>query len=426
MTTGSDVRERSAADVRGGSSIAVAMGVMNVATYGFTMIAARFLGPHTYGAFAALMGLLLVISVLQLGLQATGARRIATSPGDVRTIERSILRVSHRAAVALGLLCLVATPLIVHALRLDSYASALLVAVTAVPMTVMGGQAGVLQGERRWHELALVYVANGVPRLVLGTALILGHPTEVAAMLAVAVGQMAPVLVGAWALRRGVDRSALGAPHPSLDEADETGDHGHRSMLVETLHNSHALLAFFALSNIDVLVARSSLDGHEAGLYAAGVIVVKTVLFLPQFVVVVAFPSLSSERTRERVLLGSLAVVAATGLLCAAGAKVLSSLALVFVGGHQYAAVQDQLWLFAIVGTVLAMLQLLVYSVVARQARRSVYALWAALVALAVVGRLADTRSGLLVRVVAVDSALFAVLLVVSLIRVRNRAAVTA
>lgn len=418
MSSAADLRERPAADVRGGGSIAVAMGVMNVCTYGFTMVAARFLGPHTYGGFAALMGLLLVVGVLQLGLQATGARRIATSPGDVRTIERSILRVSYRSALVLGLLCLLATPLINTALHLDSYGSAVLVAVTAVPMTVMGGQAGVLQGERRWHELALVYLANGVPRVALGTALLWWRPTELAAMAAVAVTQAAPVLVGVWVLRRPGSRPGISPGPPPVAEDD---DHGHRSVLVEALHNSHALLAFFALSNIDVLVARSVLGGREAGLYAAGVIVVKAVLFLPQFVVVVAFPSMSSEHERERVLMRSLAVVAVTGAVCALGAKALSSLALVFVGGHEYAAVQDSLWLFAALGTLLSMLQLLVYSVVARQARRSVYAIWAALVLLAVIGRSAETYTGLLARVVAVDAALFVVLLAVSLVRARSR-----
>ena len=38
-----------------GVAIAVAMGVMNVATYGYQMVAARALGPQDFGAFAALM-----------------------------------------------------------------------------------------------------------------------------------------------------------------------------------------------------------------------------------------------------------------------------------------------------------------------------------------------------------------------------------
>ena len=57
-----------------------------------------------------------------------------------------------------------------------------------------------------------------------------------------------------------------------------------------------ALLAFFALSNADIVVARNVLDGHDAGLYAGGLILTKAVLFLPQFVVVVAFPSMATRR----------------------------------------------------------------------------------------------------------------------------------
>ena len=51
---------------------------------------------------------------------------------------------------------------------------------------------------------------------------------------------------------------------------------------------------------------------------------------------------------------------------------------MVFVGGDEYAEIESQLWLFAVLGTVLAMLQLLVYSVLARQGQRSVYLVWAA------------------------------------------------
>ena len=73
----------------GGSSIALAIGVMNVATYGYTMVAARLLGPKQYGAFASLMATLLVISVLQLGLQATAARRISAElPPESKGVTR--------------------------------------------------------------------------------------------------------------------------------------------------------------------------------------------------------------------------------------------------------------------------------------------------------------------------------------------------
>src|SRR3546814_3953031 len=101
----------------------------------------------------------------------------------------------------LGVLLLVLAPVINHVLRLDNLLVAALIAVAAVPMTVMGGQIGVLQGERRWLTLSLVYIANGVPRLVIGVALLAWQPTELNAMIAVVIGQFVPVVVGWLALR---------------------------------------------------------------------------------------------------------------------------------------------------------------------------------------------------------------------------------
>ena len=181
--------------------IAVAMAVMNLTTYGFTIIAARLLGPVEYGALAAVMGLLLVLNVLSLGLQATGARRVAASPEDRAALQDAIMRTTYRCAAVLGLLSLLAAPLVSAVLNLDSWTVAALVAVTVVPLTVMGGQAGVLQGERRWAPLAGIYLAVGVGRIAFGVAALLVEPDTLGAMIGVTAGAFAPAVVGWWALR---------------------------------------------------------------------------------------------------------------------------------------------------------------------------------------------------------------------------------
>ena len=91
---------------------------------------------------------------------------------------------------------------------------------------------------------------------------------------------------------------------------------------------------------------------------------------------------------------------------------VLSGLAVIFVGGAQYAAIQDELWVFALLGTALSLLQLLVYNVLARQARRAVLLLWLALVAVVALGQMAGSVETLLVTVLLVNSTLLALLLV--------------
>lgn len=389
----------------GSGVIAVAMGVMNLTTYGFTILAARLLGPSNYGALAAMMGLLLVVNVLSLGLQATAARRVAANPEHTAAIETEIVAVSYRSSLALGALCLVATPVIYAILHLDSWVTAALLAVTVVPLTVMGGQAGVLQGEKRWVPLALIYLMMGVGRFLCGGIALLLRPDELGAMIGIAIGAFLPTVVGWFAIR-----------HPSRSLARTHSDTPAASgLLREVAHNSHALLAFFALSNADVVIARSVLDDHQAGLYAGGLILAKAVLFLPQFVVVIAFPAMSRPGGSNATHLRSLGLVLAIGAVTVVGAAVLSSLAVVFIGGPEYAALQSKLWAFAGLGTLLAMLQLMVYNVVARQHQRSVFVVWAALALVLAVSPFVGSVSVLLTVVASVDAALLVVLLLLSL-----------
>ena len=401
-------RSRATILLRGSGVIAVSIVFMNVATYGFQMIAARILGPQQYGGVSALMALFLVAAVVQLGLQATAARRIAASPANVGQIEDVVMGVTWRAAWLTGGLLLVLSPLVWQVLCLDSILPALLLAVGAVPLTVMGGQAGILQGERRWVALSLVYLALGVPRLAVGTAAILIRPTEGAAMAGVAAAMFAPVIVGWWVLRR------------PRDAGTSDAENERRPVSREAVASSVALLAFFVLSNVDIVIARFVLTKQDAGLYAGGLILTKAVLFLPQFVVVVAFPSMSTLAERRRALLRSLGAGAALGGASVLGALVLSGLAMFFIGGSQYDDVRSRLWVFAVLGTLLALLQLLVYSVLARRGTGSVWITWAGVVVLVVLALTQHTLGGLLLVVTAVDATLLAVLLGLSLWTMKN------
>jgi O-antigen/teichoic acid export membrane protein len=394
----------------GSGQIAVAMMLMNVATYAFTMTAARIIGPVPYGAFFALMNLVMILSVVMLGLQATAARRISADPAHVGQIEREILRLASRASLALGAVMLLGAPLINHLLDLNSMPTALLAAVAAVPMTMAGAQMGILQGERRWRELATMYVLSGVPRLIIGLTLILWRPTEFMAFLGVALGYYAPFLYGLVVLRH----------------VRETGDaherHGLLPIIKEAVLNSQALFAYLALTNIDMLVGRSVLDSHDSGLYAAGLIVSRAVMFLPQFVVVVAFPSMSTGRNPARALSRSILVVSGLGGACVLATALFPDLVLVFAGGEEYDEVSGSLWVFAVLGTCMSLLHLLVYSVLARQGTLSMALVWVALgVLVAMATTLVSTVSELLAVVLAVDLVLLVVLLSISFVKLRER-----
>ena len=232
----------------------------------------------------------MILGVLQLGLQATAARRISADPGQIGQIERGILQVTHRAALLLGGLTVLLSPFVMVLLRLEDLAPALILAATVVPMTIMGGHAGILQGERRWGPLAALYLAAGVPRLLVGTALVMIEPTATAAMGGVAV---AACVAGARRLVGACARPGPARP-PSEDHFARRDRPGGRCATPTPAG------VLRAVSNIDVVVARDVLDEHDAGLYAGGLILTKAVLFLPQFVVVLAFPSMARPASARR------------------------------------------------------------------------------------------------------------------------------
>ena len=155
--------------MRSGTSIAVAIGVMNVATYGFTIVAARILGPAEYGAFAGADG------------DAAGDRRAAAracrrprpagsrpSPSTSRRSSSRSCGVTYRGALVLGR----------GAGAGRAARPARCCGSTASPTAVLVGVC-VRAADRSWAarpassrasaaggRSAVVYLAAGVPRLV--------------------------------------------------------------------------------------------------------------------------------------------------------------------------------------------------------------------------------------------------------------------
>jgi hypothetical protein len=107
------------------------------------------------------------------------------------------------------------------------------------------------------------------------------------------------------------------------------------------------------------------------------------------------------------------------------GSWLLSPVAMIFVGGDAYAELESRLWLFAVLGTVLALLQLVIYSVLARQGTRSTYLVWVGVLALLVGCSVASSVEAMVLTVTVIDGVLLAALMAVSLWRMREPVAAT-
>jgi len=378
----------------GGATVALGMMGMNITVYAFNIVAARSLIPREFGALTALLGIILVGNVAALGLQAATARRIAVEPERAEEIigvtTRVTLLVAAAVATAVALSSVVLTPI----LKLDSLWPVILCGLTLFPLTVMGAQAGAAQGTARWGSLTAIYLANGIGRVVGGSVAIAIHPTVNSTMIGIAIGAWLPVLAGVRLL----------ALHPAVQ-----GVVSRQGLVREAILGTHALLAYFVLSNMDSLIARNLFDVHESGLYASGLILAKAALFFPQFISVVVFPDLA-RATSHNARLRAVLLVAGFGLIAVLGTAILPKLALILVGGDKYADMTSRLWLFALAGSVLAVVHLLVFDALARRAHGIVVMLWFAVAAVAAIAYGLDVGiTGLVVTVAAVSTALAAI-----------------
>ncbi|WP_392426158.1 oligosaccharide flippase family protein [Barrientosiimonas humi] len=408
--------EESVRDASGAALVGLAMTFGNLCAYGFVVLAAQVLEPSRFGEVGAIMGLLLVLGVVSLGLQATAARVVASAGKSSAAIERRALRAGARAALVIVIGGCLLTPLTVLALDLSSPLTSLFAVVAAAELALMGAAAGLLQGLRAWRPFALVQLVYGLGRLGVGGGLVLLWPTAAGAALGVAIGAALPATVAVLLVRARRARSTDGtdpdqrASAGTSAAATAADRHRHADLgLVPVLRGSHLLLALLVLSNVDILLSRSTLTDHQSGLYAAGLIVTKAVLFLPQFVITVAFPDMV-ERDARKALRITLAAVLGLGVIAVLSVGALSSLALVFVGGQGYAEIRGSLWLFAVLGTVLALVNVLVFRFLATARTGMQWWVWTAVALIVAIGSFTDSPRQLLTVMIAADTALLCVL----------------
>ncbi|MGZ4505672.1 MAG: lipopolysaccharide biosynthesis protein [Blastococcus sp.] len=342
------------------AAISAALLGANVLSYGFTVLAARLLAPATYGELAALMGLLLVGAVPSAGLQTAVALHLGRAGGgrpDVRGLHAAALM----TALGVGVAGLLAVAPVMHLLHLSDAAAVGWLAVLLIPHTVIGGYQGILQGRGSYRGLSVITAVFGLAKPLGGAAGLLLGGTPTAALAGMALGACAGAVIG-W----------LGCGRPGVRR-------GMREPARAVLRASGALLGFVVLLNLDLLLARHYLPATAAGEYAVASLFAKIAFWLPQGVGVVLLPRLAEPEQRRRALPSALALVAGVGTVVALGTAALGSRALPLVGGAAYGAeLGSASWLFAVLGTLLAVAQLLVYSGIAAADRVAVTAVWTA------------------------------------------------
>ncbi|MEH3156693.1 MAG: polysaccharide biosynthesis protein [Gordonia paraffinivorans] len=364
MTTWLRRRPRASAAASGSlvssvGQVAVGSMVANVCAYFVHLPASRWLSPDQYGEFAVLLQATLVLGVPALAIQAVTAREVVAGRST-----RSLVRLGAVTAVAVAVLAAIAVWPFMTIAHTGVLATAAAFTVAPLLVLISVGQ-GILQGHQHFRALAwvigLVGVARTMPPLV---ALALGGQ---------AASALAATMVGAIA--------AVGLVATQVRSLVVDGDDGGLARLSarSVMHASQVQLVLVTATSVDLLLSRVVLSENDSGVYALGTVAAKVAYWLPQAVGLVVFPRLADAQRSASALRGAVLVLLGLSALTSVGAAIGGPLVPIVIG-DDYRPVAGLLWLFAIGGGAMAVLQVALLAAIARSRTRVAAIPWAVLV----------------------------------------------
>ena len=273
--------------ITGGAFLLAASTAVNFGNYGFNVLAGRLLGPQSYGALASLVSLLSLVAVGGMTLQMVMAREVASDHAGHATA--GLTRFATKCALLLTLAFAIASWPLQRFLELPSALPVAMVGVCAATSLWAGAFRGRLQGRAQFAALGLSMFADPVARLVAFFCLFAVGLRLMAGISAYAIGFLAACAVAAWLLTRSTEPSRQ-PPHHG------TADPGRYTLLAGA-----AILGLSVfLYQVDTIVARAALPPEEAGLYAAGAIISRSLLFAGSTAPMIMLPLVAREHQTDR------------------------------------------------------------------------------------------------------------------------------
>jgi O-antigen/teichoic acid export membrane protein len=332
-----------------GLGLAVPQGL----AYVTSVVAARTLDQASFGAFGAILNSIQIGVTVALGMQALIARRVA-SMKNYGSLLKFALEVSLIVLIGVAIL---SYPL--SYLFDIEYWILFLALASLAPFVFISAQAGVAQGNEFFFRLAGIYIVLGLGRSMFAIIGLLINPTLEVVAYSFFFGMLISAFVGHFILgshRKFIRAKRINHEYPGLVKATQ------------------ALLALYVLVNVDVLLARVVLPAEESGIYSVGMLVAKIAFFLPQAVTVVLFPRMGNNDSSALRL--ALFGTSSIGLLYVMLTYFASDFVVNSIGGSGYEILYKDVWLFALEGTLFAILQVLLYGRIAREDTSVSIILW--------------------------------------------------
>lgn len=355
----------------------------NLISYLVILVLARHLGPADFGGYSALSSYGLVLAVPAGALQVISTRHVVA-------FDTSTLRTASWVGALLATGTIVASPLLVAVLDVP-FLAVVWLAISLVFTTHVGTFQGLLLGRNALRRLSGLYLVTASTRLaaVFGGAFLGLSVTGVFGLLTLAA--LLTWLAGAlWTadIRRELAFS--------------------ERLWSELAWSTSSLGAFIAMTNIDVILARSVLDAHDSGGYALASTFGRAMCWGTQFVAILLVPKMQSENRMTALRKGML-LIAALGVTGLAVIAVAPGFWIRLAGGTEYTDFATLAIACTALGVMWALVQVSIFSEIGRGRARLGVLAWIAVVAEMVIVRALPEPTAWLIASVAAGCALVVV-----------------
>jgi O-antigen/teichoic acid export membrane protein len=362
--------------VTNGLFVSVAVFAANASNFVFQIATGRLLSTSEYGLLLSALTLLGLISVVISATQAAISKREAmadaqgpheplplrgTRLSDILAELRSdrLAMAGIRIGILGGAIAALASPLIADFLHAGTPVALALAA--SVPTLITSAIVyGRLQGRQQFVVFAVLSLAIALAKLAGGVTLAAVGGGTTGILLVIALSGFALAVAGLAIVR---------SPGPS----------DARQLMRETGRALIVMLCWRALLGMDIPLARSWLPSNTVGEYAAAAVIGRGILWLPEIVSFILFPTLAASiATGANVQREFRKALVLTLSLCAAGVIALWALGPTIFDllyGARYPHAAKLSWKLALAALPNAATNLFLFAALARGSNRWVGAL---------------------------------------------------
>ena len=266
----------------------------NVINYIYHLLMGRILGPIDYGSLASIYSLIYVVAIVPISTSFAIVKFISQAKDKKERgyIYWVLKKFVFWVAVVASLVLLVISPWVAQYLKIDEFASVVMIApMTFLLLMILTNQAA-MQGLLRFIGVVGPGFSSALGKLLFGLFFVaLGFSVN-GAVFGILLALIVTYFLSVW-LRGNL-----------FDEKAKAGSFSIQKFLHYAFPVLIQALAFTAFFTVDVLLAKHFLPAFEAGIYAALSTLGKVIYFAAQPITAAMFPIIIGKKSRGEAYKG--------------------------------------------------------------------------------------------------------------------------